>query len=111
MRIVAYSALLTAGVGCMLVGLRWLFFLGLGLVFFSRCFSSYVVSRSKPVVGLVVCLAYGAWVFVEGYRDGTILTRQPVGIVFSVLFIAAWLLVMALEWLRSRRTRRTPNHA
>ena len=110
-RLVAYSALLTAGVACTLVGLRWLFFLGLGLVFFSSWFSSYRVSRWKPIFGLVVCLAYAAWVLVESCQDGTVLARQPLGIVFSVLFIAAWMLVLALEWLHSRGTRGIPNHA
>jgi hypothetical protein len=110
-RLVAYSALVTAGVGCMLVGLRWLFFLGLGLVFFSSWFSSYRVSRWKPIFGLVGCLAYAAWILVQSFQDGTVLARQPLGIMFSVLFIAAWVLVLALEWLHSRRTCGISNHA
>jgi hypothetical protein len=110
-RFVAYSALLTAGVACMLVGLRWLFFLGLGLVFFSSWFSSYRVSRWKPIFGLVGCLAYAAWVLVQSCQDGTVFARQPPGIMFSVLFIAAWVLLLALEWSHSRGTRQDTNHA
>ena len=99
----AYSALLTAGIACMLVGLRWLFFLGVALALFSNLFSSRRVSHWKPIFGLVVCLAYAAWVFVESYREETAFSREPPGILFFVLIVGAWLLGLALEW-RARRS-------
>ena len=101
-RLVVYSALLTAGVVCMLVGFRWLFFLGFALALLSNLFSSRLVSHWKPVVASVVCLAYAAWVFVESYREQTAFSKEPPGVLFAVLFVGAWLLGMALEW-RARR--------
>ena len=98
-----YSAFLTVGVACMLVGFRWLFFLGLALALLSSFFSSRPVSRWKPIFASVVCLAYAAWVFVESYREQTAFFREPPGVLFAVLFVGAWLLGLALEW-RARRS-------
>ena len=85
----------------MLIGIRWLFFLGFALTLLSNLFSSRRVSRLKPIFAAVVCLAYAAWVFVVSYREQTAFSIDPPGALFAVLFVAVWLLGLALEWRAS----------
>ena len=106
--LVAYAAMLTTGLALMLVGFRWLFFLGLALVLFSSLFSTRRIGHWAPILGVLACVAYAAWVFVE---DGTTVSRNPPGPVFSIIFIVAWLLALVLEWSHRRGIREKPNHA
>jgi len=110
-RRLAYSAVLTAGVICILTGIRWLLFLGLALVLVSSILSARRPASRKPLLGLIICLGYGAWVLVQSYREGTTFSREPVGIVFLVLFIGAWLWALILEWFQLRGLHRTQKDA
>jgi len=110
-KLAAYCAVLTAGVALLLVGLRWLFFLGLALTLLSSLFSSRRVSPWKPLLGLLLCLAYAAWVFMQGYREGTLFSREPLGALFSALFAAFWIFALVLELLQRRAARRSQNVA
>ena len=110
-KLAAYCAVLTAGVALMLVGLRWLFFLGLALTLLSSFFSSRRFSPWKPLLGLLVCLAYAAWVFMQSCREGTAFSREPLGALFTALFAGFWLIALVLELLQRRAAQRSQNVA
>jgi hypothetical protein len=103
MRLITCLALVTASVALILVGNRWLFFVGLACVVLSYFFSQRRVSNLGRYFALLLCLVGIVKDFIEDLRDGDIFARKPMEIWWWAIFIAAWLWVIVDEFRRWRK--------
>ena len=103
MRLTACLALVTAGVALILVGNRWLLFVGLACAVSSSFFSQRRVENVGRYIALLLCLVGIVMDFVEDWRDGDIFARKPMEIWWWAIFIAAWLWVVVDELRRWRK--------
>src|ERR1035437_9258393 len=92
-RLVVCLTLVTASVALILVGNRWLVFVGLACAVFSSFFSQCRVRNVGRYIALLLCLVSIVMGFVEDWHDGDIFARKPMEVWWWVIFIGAWLWV------------------
>jgi hypothetical protein len=113
-RFAAYLTSSTVGVALILVGVTWLFFIGLSLIILSGCFSyrgwtgssRRRFSTDPPLVGFSMLFLCGVCRFMEGLRSGDVLVREPMGIWWLAALLAIWLWGISAEyrhWWSERR--------
>jgi hypothetical protein len=115
MRLVVCLALVTVATAFMLVGIRWLTFVGLACVVLSRFFSKRQVRNpGRQYIALFLCMVGFVLGLVWDWQDGDIFERKPLDIWWWFIFIGAWLWVVIDElkrWWSSRSITNAANTA
>ena len=96
--------LATAGIAVCLVGIEWLNYLGIALLFTAGAFSSHHNRVSPRMVLLIVAMCA-----ILGWSSGNARTPRPLG--DWVVFIALWLLCLVWELSSWRKNRRLSQDA
>ena len=105
MRLTACLTLVTASVALILVGNRWLTFVGLACAVSSSFLSQRRVRNLGRYIALLLCLVGFVIGFVADLRDGDIFARKPLEVWWWAIFIAAWLWIVVDEFRRWRSNR------
>ena len=100
----------TASIALILVGNRWLFFVGLACAVLSSFFSQRRTRNVGRYIALLLCLVGIVMDFVEDWHGGDIFARKPMEVWWWVIFIGAWVWV-ALDEFRRWRSNRSTSYA
>jgi hypothetical protein len=96
-RLLVCLVLATASVAFILIGIRWLLFVGLGCAALASFCSRRQIGNPPRYLALVICSAGFVLDFVESVRDGDVFGRKPLEVWWWVILIAAWLWIVVDE--------------